>query len=513
MPLATVSYGGLNIRGMEFTLNRGITPSVATLFVVPFDQLDVPPGDLRFGVDGNDITLTNCAVASCNRRIRYDGKWELWAVQVMDRRWMWENAGAISGTYNDHLQGIGALKTAAYLMSLCLQALGENNADLSRAPQTVYPYVSWDSTNPALALEELCERCACEVVLNPLSDQVEIWPLGTGRSSPTGLSEVTPKYRFVPRAYVPSAIEVRGGAALFQYRLLLEAVGRGTNLVQGKSPDWMYGVNPKYENFNWPSVTNTVGSELALESGWRYYRVKGQENGGLNVPGLSFPIQNTSQYVLKDFILYTAYDDRTQLYQRIDPYIEGNFWTYSDLPSNSVQVYIGGFKLWPEKNLLRTDQPLVAVDGNGYITEPTLYLQVGYNVKDVYGTPIGLNWTANVGGTGGRMIIRRPECFAAYAATGNTEAFIGQELAGYAQLFYQKYQQPYASELTYGGMILGTLDGNVAQATWTIHPTKGVRTQVCEQEELNTTAVSAKERMRREWLRRLIDKDNRGPFA
>jgi hypothetical protein len=505
-PQIFMSYGTLSPLGLSFPFMRGVTPSVCTLLCQPQDNLDIPPGDLSFGVSGGQsMTFINCAVRSCNIRLRKDGR-PLMAVQVMDRRWKWAS-GSISGVYNDHLQGTAALKSAKDLMFLCLVAMGELNADLGGAPTGVFPYVNWNNTRPDLALADLCERCACEVVLNPLTDKAEIWQLGVGQTSPINSGELHPKYRFTPRSYTPSSIEVHGGPSLLQYRLAMEGVARGSNLVQSASPDWLgTGVSSLIESFNWPSVTDTVKSELALATGWRQYRVKGQEGGGLNVPGLAIAIASTNQYELQDFILYTAYDDRTGQYQKLPYYIEGDFWPYGDLPTNtSNTVYLGASTLYKERNLVEFPFPLVKLDASGYIGEATLYLQTAYKVKDAQGNYAHVLRSGNVGGSGGKLILKRPECFAAYASTGNTESIINAELDAYVQLFTQKYSNATASELTYAGILTGTLDGNIAQATWSIRLSRGPTTRVCEVEELDTSAPGREERRRRERLQKIVE--------
>jgi hypothetical protein len=507
---AFIDFNGLGgIRGMSFTLSRGVTPSICTLYVVPQGDLDPGVGTLTWGYGSSQMQLTGCAMASSNLRQHWDQKWPLMAVQIQDRRWKW--GGSISGTYNDHLQGTGALVSAKDLMFLCLLEMGETTADVSGAPTGVYPYVNWSATNPKLALADLCERCACEVVLNPLNDRVEIWQLGVGRNAPTGLGDTHPKWRFALQR--PYSVEVQGGPSFFQYRLALEAVGRGTNLVQSIYPDWLTSLHITDESWNFPDVASVLGRELALETGWRYYRVKGQANGGLNVPGLNFAITSTSQYKLKDFILYQAYDDRMGKYQLINWYVEGDFFPFSDVPSNtSNQVYLGKATLYPERNLVHFDRPVFWLDTSGAILDPALYLQVGYNVTTTQGQLIGLEWTSLVGGSGGKLVLKRPECFAAYTPTYNTESIIYQELSNYASLFAQKYSNPWACEMEYGGVIVGTLDGNIAQARWEIHPSKGVRTTVYENFEGDVHALGPKTRRDRERTQQLWDEGHGGPF-
>lgn len=494
-----VFFPGLNIVSAEMSLVRGISPSICSAVVVPYDGMNLPPDTLTFLFNGNLWQFNNCAVvgAPMRRRIVRDGQYRwLWSVQIADRRWKWK-FGSISGTYNQRIPNTATLTSAQQLMSLCLTAMGESNFDVSGAPTNVYPFVQWNGNNPAQELAKLCDYCACEVVLG-LDDKVTIWPLGVGGTLPTASGEMYPKFRYTPRT-VPSSIQVRGGESLYQYRLLLEAIGRGTNLVQSVNPDWLSGITIGVESLNFPDVTNTVGSELAMATGWRQFRVKSQEGGGLNVPGVSVSINNTSQYQLKNYILYTAYDDRTQKYQTLPYYVEGDFWPYSDLPNNtSNTVYLGPSTIYPDRLLVEFQYPVIAFDTSGLIKAPTLYLQAAYGVKDPNGESVRIVRNLTLGGTGGQLTLNRPEVFAGYAATGNTEGAAFTEADAYLTLFQRKFNSPLACSMEYAGVRPVALDGNIAQVVWRHQFGRAGSTFASEFDELDTITPSRAERRRRE---------------
>jgi hypothetical protein len=506
-----LSFGSLGgLRGLVFPLARGCSPSVGTLYLTPRDGLDLPPDDLTFGVGDVGITLKDCVLGSVFLH-RVDTR-PLACAQIFDRRWRWQFT-SVSGNYNARLaSGIVdpyTQKQPGELAELILQQMGETGYDVSRMPTGVFPPAHWNASRGDLALAELCERVACEVVLNPLTNRVEIWPLGQGQETPTGLTESTPKWRYIPRASTPSEIQVHCGDSLYQYRLKLEAIGRGTNLLQTQSPDWLVGLNSATQGLNFPGVDTQLKSALAMDTGWREYRVVSREGGTLDVPGVQATISNPRQYLLKDHLIYSVADDRYQRYYQLPYYLEGDFWPYGDTPDNtSNQVYIGPSTLDLDRRLVKFPYPIFKLDSSGYPVEPTLYLQTAYAVADENGSRWRYVYRQSLGGNGGVLVIKRPEIVAAYGEAlegANTEAQAAAESQRYAELFAGKYLGGPASELTYRGIVPGSLDGRVAQAVWSLKPQSIPSTKVSEIEELDQFSMGRMDRRRREQLARLVE--------
>jgi hypothetical protein len=505
-----ISFGTVGgILGLTMPFVRGCSPSVGTLYLTPRDGLDTPPADLTFSSGGSSITLRDCVTGATF--LRHADTRPRMCAQVFDRRWKWQFT-SVSGKYNVRLTA-GTVdqftrKEPGELAAIILQQMGESGYDVSRMPTGVYPPANWNASRGNVALADLCDYVACEVVLNPLTDKVEIWPLGVGQETPTGLSENTPKWRYIPRASIPSEIQVHCGDSLYQYRLKLEAIGRGTNLLQTKSPDWLANLNVAYQGLNFPGVDTQLKSALAMDTAWREYRVVSREGGVLDVPGVGATISNPRQYVLKDYILYSVADDRYQRYYKLPYYIEGDFWPYGDTPDNtSEQVYIGPSTLDTERRLVKFPYPIFKLDSSGYPTEPTLYLHCAYAVQDENGNRWRYVYKQTISGSGGVLVLKRPEIVAAYGWTGeNTEAQALAETRKYAEIFYQKYQSSQASELTYRGIIPGSLDGRVAQAVWSITPNQAPTTKVSEIEEHDCNSPGRMDRRRREQLARLVER-------
>lgn len=512
---ASIRFGGISLRGATVPLSRGVSPSVFTLYMLPQDQLDAG-GPLRIIHGSTDITLSDCAVAGAFIRHNYDGRWPIWAVHVMDRRWRWAGK-TISGDYNrrtsDGTVDPATAKNPQELADLLFQALGDT-ADTSRMPTSlVRPRCLWNNARADLALQALCDYVACEVVLNPLSDSFEVWPLGFGATTPN-LNNVLPKFRFAPRTSVPSQIEVVCGASVFQHKLKLQNVLRNYSNNQqqlqanweSKPSDWTVE-----SPFSFPGQTDAKKRAIEYEAAYREYRVMGQQDGSLTVPNCSETISSTDQYLLNDYLLETETD--LGGFKRNRPaYVSGDYYAWTDLPNNTSDAqYSGRFDLNADRRIVKFPFPIFKLSSSGAYAEPTLYITTSYGVKSTTGEVVRIKRTGTVGGGGGTLSLKRPEIFAIYSssttpgAQTNTEAQAIAEADAYVQLFTQKYSDPWASEITYAGLVAGPLDGRLCQVAWQWAINRPATTTVCENEELFVSAVDAPERRRRNQLARLAE--------
>jgi hypothetical protein len=381
-------------------------------------------------------------------------------------------------------------------------------------PDGVYPRALWRNASADLELQRLCEYLACEVVLNPLTNLVEIWPLGTG-SSTASSNELIQKVRHAPRAYVPSQILAVGGESVYQSRLKLQCVLRQYSSTQqylmadwpDKPTDWTVE-----SPWSFPSQTDTNKKTIEFEAAYREFRVTGQQDGSLAVPNCPAAVAAVDQYLLNDYLLETELD-RDGYRRNLPCYLDGDYYAYTDLPNNvSSARYTGEFLLLPDRRLVKLPYPLFKLSSSGAYAEPALYLTTSYRVRDIGGSLIRLTRSGAVGGAGGTLVLRRPEVFAIYStstapgAQTNTEAQANTELDAYVAMFQQQYANPYASEIIYPGLLAGTLDGNIAQVSWRWFLNgqgHGATTTVCEGEELDASAVDRRERRRRLLLQRL----------
>jgi hypothetical protein len=355
---------------------------------------------------------------------------------------------------------------------------------------------------------------ACEVVLNPISDSVEIWPLGQGDSSPTGLTEVLPKYTFYPRSQIPSRIEVHGGDSLYQTRLQLRTALRNQNGDQKLITNWeglSYNAVGTESPWAFQDISNTTNRQNAYEGYFREFRVTGQQDGSLPVPNCPVAVTKMDQYLLQDFTLDNE-KDLEGYYRPMPCYLDGDYYAYTDFPENTSSArFSGGFKLFPDRRIVKTEYPVFKLSSSAAYSEPALYLTTAYKVRDSVGQVVHIMRSGNVGGSGGALILKRPEIFATYSTSqqpgvnANTEALANAEADRYVQLFQQKYTSSAASEMTYGGFFATGLDGRLAQIKWEILPTSGVRTSLYENYEGDVFSTGFKERWRRLALERLVE--------
>lgn len=517
MPQAFINYGTVGgIKGMTMTLSRGVTPSIFQLYVKPSTDLDPGYQTLTFGTGNNTASLSGCMISDAFIRRNYDQKTPTQAVCGFDRRCQWKFR-VISGEYNRRKPD-GTLDTLtqqspAQLIALLGTALGET-IDTSRVPSGVFPRIVWRNQRADLALQALCDYIACEVVLNPISDSVEIWPLGVGNSSPTGASEVLPKYTFYPRSNIPSRVEVHGGDSLYQSKLQLRTVLRNQNGDQKLITNWeglSYNAVPSESPWSFQDISNTTNRQNAYEGYFREFRVTGQQDGSLPVPNCPATVTKMDQYLLNDYLLDNE-KDLEGFYRQRPCYLDGDYWAYTDLPNNTSSArFTGNFRLFPDRRIVQTEFPVFKLDTSAKYSEPALYLTTSYKVKDQAGQVVHIMRSGNVGGAGGALVLKRPELFATYSSStqpgvnANTEAQANAEADRYVQIFQQKYASPAASEMTYGGFYLSSLDGKLAQIRWGILPTSGVRTSVYENYEGDVFSTSFKERWRRMALERLVE--------
>lgn len=498
MPLpSSVTCSGLpGIRALRFPLARGVTPSIAAVYCSLPGDID-PSGPLRLSFSDASLEFPDMAVAAVHERKHDDKKWATHCVYLKDRRWRWAGK-TISGDWNRRMANgtldTATVKTPSELAALLLNALGESGYDVSNMPANVRPRCLWQNAPADEMLKALCDYVACEVVLNPLSNNVEIWPSGVGEESATGAGEKHPKRRFVPRACVPSRVVVNCGHSLWQSKLQLKAVARNHTTGQQRllsSWDGMPAGGLSTESpLSFPNVTDTNNRVRAFEDYLRTFVVTGQENGSLSVGTFPFAINSVEQYVLNDYLL----DTETDLagYKRNLPYyIDGDYWAYTDVAANaSNQRFTGPSKLHADRRLVEFEFPVFKLTSSGAYQEPTLYLTTSYRLRTAEGEFGYIKRFGSVGGSGGDLTLDRPELFSVYGPI-NTQAETIAEADAYVTLFQRKYQNPYASEITYPGLVYGSLDGYKAQVTWEWSVNEAPRTTVCEGDELDATARRA----------------------
>lgn len=520
MPDTTsATFESVNLRGVVAPLSWGVLPSTFTLYALPQDGLDISSGTLNFSFGTSSVSLTGCAVAATRiKKAPDNNRWPIWEITVLDRRWQWAGK-TVSGDYNrrasDGTLDATTQKTPAELASVCLQAMGESGFDTSQMPQNVKPRFKFTNAEARWVLDWLCDYVACRPVLNPLTNAVEIWPCGVGASTPDSGGYLA-KYKFVPRNDVPGTIQVVCGESQYQTRLKLQCVLR--NYTNGQSQllanwsdkpsDWT-----TESPFSFPSQTDANKRAIEYEAAYREFRVTGQQDGSLAVPNCAESITSVDQYLLNDYLLETE-TDVSNFKRNLPCYLDGDYYAWTDLPNNTSSArYTGSFALHPDRRLVKTPFPVFKLSSSGAYNEPALYLTTSYRVRSTSGETVRLKRQGNVGGSGGTLVLRRPELFAIYSsstapgAQTNTESQAAAEADAYVALFQQKYADPTANEMRLPAIVPFTPDGRISQVTWSWFYGRGDDnyTLVCENFEGDISAVDANERRRRRQLAMLTE--------
>lgn len=511
-----IDFGGLfGIKGMHGTFTRGVTPSSFTLYCAP---QTIPDGiyTLSFGQAGDGgMEFKGCAIAGAFIRNTVN-RTPVMAVHVQDRRWKWKQS-VVSGNFNARTaEGTvdpATKKEPSQLAAYILQALGETNFNTENMPTGMYPRADYVNKRADLALQELCDYVACEVVLNPVNDSIEIHPLGTGST----LSGNLGKIQHVPRTKIPAIIECRTGPVVWQTRLKLRAVSRNASAPQQKLlAEIEYKPQGGFETqspFTFQSLTNTLQRAISFAAVWREYRVVGQGDGSLTPPFCNQPVSSVDQYILNDYLIESE-TDLSGYKRRMPYYVGGIYWPYTDLPENcsTEQYYNGDSTLYCDRRLVTFPVPLHGFNSTGQPVEPTLYLFTSYKVKNTAGELVYLFWSDTTGSqTGGKLILERPEVFAIFnnaavpgSATDTSNEAL-QEASKYVAAFKRKYQDPYSGEVLFPGVVPGQLDGRLSSISWTIMPGGATFTKATENFEGDSFAISKKERTFAENLASLLE--------
>lgn len=212
-------------QGFDFTFGPGIQPSICSVTTIPHLASLPQVGELRFWTEGGgEMSFPNCCLEEPRLVVGSSG--QKWVLPIKDRRWKWhEGWGPIYGHYNVLKKSATYVreKTPRELAALLLQAMGEADFDVSRLPNTPRPEVHWDGAHAASELDALCASLSCVVVLNPLSDRVELWPIGGGGTLPTADTQGASYTPILP--IKPEKIIVEAGPTRFQTMFHLRAVG------------------------------------------------------------------------------------------------------------------------------------------------------------------------------------------------------------------------------------------------------------------------------------------------
>lgn len=289
--LAYATFPGVDqVVSARYSLEHGVTPSVATLEIAPQPGFTGEGGPLTFVFGQTTLIFPECKVDSAS--FERNGEGAIWRLRLLDRRWRWA-FGSISGAYNlRHETGevVRALGPAAPLIAatertpqqlaiLCLQAMGEVSYSVADLPNDTRPLVEWDYDNPAQMLAELCDALDCRVVLQ-LDGLVALRRRGLGLPLPAAVELIERSLTIDPPER-PDFITVVTGRVRHQVDLILEAVGLDRDGAIKKLDDLSYKPTAPYAPNGWSDIdletfsgiADAKFAELARRSVFRWYRV------------------------------------------------------------------------------------------------------------------------------------------------------------------------------------------------------------------------------------------------
>lgn len=283
---------------------HGIAPGVIVITMAPQENFIGEAGTLILTFAGTRIVFPNCKVDRASFERTAAGL--IWRLSLFDRRWKWRDkngGGQISGTYNvwrddfslrkgQTVQGttektIDTEKSPQALAKLCLKAMGEKKYEVDALPNDPRPSVEWDYTNPAEALQDLCEQLGCRVTIRLRDDAVVIVKVGDGKQLPEGL--MLDNSLTIDPPEMPEKIAIVCGPTLYQVDFFLEAVGIDTPLAPGFTQDILAPIDKlSYKPpGGWTDIVYflNVGKDvngrdvtglraLAVKSVFRYYRIR-----------------------------------------------------------------------------------------------------------------------------------------------------------------------------------------------------------------------------------------------
>jgi hypothetical protein len=529
-PQGIVTYPGLaNFTKAEYVLSQGISPGKCTI-ELPQELVDglEATGDLTITYADQTITLPNCLLDSAH--IDQSEKGYIARVTILDRRWQWK-FGYISGHYNVRMPGgananegfnssasnsqnggnstkirPGTEQAPQDLASLCLQAMGEQNYDVSALPNQPRPEIDWSWHNPAEALQQLCEGLGCRVTYVIDSDSVAVVTVGQGNSLPdNGLQTFVSAGVNPPNT--PSSLKLVGGPAVYQGFIPLEAVGIDKDGSIKPIDDLTYTPPKGWANENpdkFPNITDPNVRPLLEKSVYKMWRVALPIQVPNPPAGNANVITSINQIHLFDRLIDTNWDPSDQgKTTPKKPEIWGNFYQqYAQAvqtPSTTPQVYKHGLEVDADRMLIITEDKLYSMGASGIVEGAIIPLGSNYapaniQVKIAYSIRHNDTWefyrftqSMDLGSTlqTQPQIVHREEIFTKTVGqfdpnfqligfTDNAQSDSLQDEANYyLQAAAQEYIEQDSFDVPYAGIVPIQVDGLIQQVTYTIHSGPG----------------------------------------
>jgi hypothetical protein len=490
MPGPTQCFFGptFRSRGFDFVFQPGVQPSVCMLYTVPHVPSLPNVAELRFQTDGESpFIFRDCLLEEPRLIVGQQGQY--WQLPIKDRRWKWQ-WGRIYGSYNIRKPNGSYIreKTPQELAALCLDAMDETGYDVGRLPNDPRPLMQWeDGAHPATELDQLCQSMGCIVVLNPLTDKVEIWPLGVGNALPNGPKAGASYAPIIPAE--PSTIIVEAGPTLFQATFRTEAVGLDVDgkwkAIDSLSYKPAHGWNKCAAFAQFPDVTGSTFNasgrlvkhrDLAKATVFRCYRISGLSHGGWAVPGITNAPQSR-----KDFKFFSHLADEEVApddggLRPLQPNLYVKAFRADHPFSIGEERYSEGFRFDTDAGIIEVNEMLILADANGGLAPGDVRIECSfYAGRDGVYDREGVTHNFNHGIDSPPRLISRPEIQKRVVmrySDNNTFTVDSTATDTYQRLFYwrdaalSEYGLRNGGTIQYEKLIPLSPDGLTLQITW-----------------------------------------------
>ncbi len=496
--LGTVSVSGVNsVLAARYTARPGRQPSQATVDIVPQPGTTFDAVSLEMAFGGSRITLPDCKVSQVTFAFSEQGT--IWRLHLVDRRWRW-SFGQISGRYNlradDDTLIQSTERNPRQLAQLCLQAMGEQDADLDELPNDLRPLVEWDYENPAKMLERLARDGNCRIVIGG-ENRVRLRSMDAGAAAPLSASALNSAQASVGQL-APDRLAVFTGRLRIQCDFRLEAIGldvdqevRPVDELSYRPYDGWSAID--LEHFQ--SITDLRARELAKQSVFRWYRIR---------TPCELPTQGTLTDLNRIVPLEAEQVERIQTAgtAKNRPAIVFGVWAHyphqaenrttrlRPLSADPRTIVTTPFELDRERGLVKFAQPVLQYAEGPYPVAAELVLRTAVGVRDENNrTWKRLERTRDLNGNGQTTEYLSAEQLTpvvvpqydadTYAVTGTTDNFA--DVNHQADLVLDETTRRYLNHkpqrVIYAGLLPFEPDGEINAVTWSIGP-EGTTTEV-----------------------------------
>lgn len=549
MPTYTATWPGVSsLSNFSCAFGPGIRPSTFVLntHISAVDLNTLPQyGNLSIlynagGGPAPVLTLTNCLLESPNIP---QSKITNIQLPIKDRRWKWR-FGMIRGNYNVRQPNGGYVRrrTPQELATLCLEAMGETGFDISRLPNFAYLPRTWIAENPARELDKICRELGCVVVLNPATDKVELWPVGTSRN-PDPLQDTS--YQItdgdgVTVAAKPKEVAVYGGESLYQSVFHLgEPVGRDIDglikpidLLSYTPPGGWANEDANLFSFQFDDTKYTdpfsgeekMVRDLALGSVWRMYRIGELVTGGYQPLLLAGDATFGPQF-LKDLDLkqhrLDKYSGSNGEEIRMPARVIGRRYldTLNAEQENNYAQLDAGFSISNEEGIVTFSESVYRYNDAGQVVAADGFLECAFAAgRDGNKSRYRRAEEVDPNGGGERPIIHRElvresiERFAFDPVQGAVPVDITDnvlELHAQADTFIEgavnEYQPKVSRTMSKAGVHVVSPDGNIVQVSWG-KSAGGTTTTISSARQHNPYVPTVEDQRREQAAQENIDK-------